>query len=93
MRWLIALVVFLLALGITWTDVYGVQTGGPDVTGVQSLDATYDDPGSTNRPGDYQQPTDSNDPPPTAIPEPTTLILLAGGMGAMYAVRRWRKSR
>lgn len=82
-KWLVALIVFLLALGITFTDVYGTPgngngTGNHDNNGQQNLK-----PNNPNTP---------DNPPPTAIPEPTTLLLLGGGLGAMYAIRRWRKT-
>ena len=84
-KWLVALIVFLLALGITFTDVYGYTpgNGGGSGNNHNNCDQQNLKPNNPNSP---------DNPPPTAIPEPTTLLLLGGGLGAMYAVRRWRKT-
>ena len=87
LKWLLALVVFLLAMTVTFTDVYGIEgTGSPN-------GGTRD--GSTGKPGGTgdQLNTGDDNPPPTAVPEPGTFILLAGGLGALYAVRHLRKRK
>ncbi len=89
LKWLIAVIIFTLAMGITFTDVYGDGTdgrlgnsnsggNGPADNGNANISAGNDDP--TGGGGN-----------PDAIPEPTTLILLAGGLSALYVARR-RKS-
>lgn len=92
LKWLVALIVFLLAMGITFSDVYGAD---PVTTGSSTVQGSQPDQGpppsgdlSTNNNG----PNTDNPDTPMPIPEPTTLLLLAGGLGAMYAVRRWWKA-
>lgn len=89
LKWLVALIVFLLAMGITFADVYG-YTNTTTITKHRG-DQPIDHKNVKNSGGSACQ-VDADNPPPAAIPEPTTILLLAGGLGAMYAVRRWRKS-
>ena len=85
LKWLVALIVFALAMGVTFTDVYGYD-------GSSSAGAGNDNDNNQNGAGNDNLTT-SNDRTgsPSAIPEPTTLILLGGGLGVLYVVRRWRK--
>ena len=92
LKWLVALIVFLLAMGITWSDVYGYPNSrsANDTKSFQQVDTKNSDaPRSFG--DDYgDDVTCGNDEPPAAIPEPTTLILLGSGLGTMYMVRRRR---
>ncbi|MBU0984997.1 MAG: PEP-CTERM sorting domain-containing protein [candidate division Zixibacteria bacterium] len=88
LKWLLALIIFVLAMTITFDGVYGNER-----TGASGNDGTYQGAASDDirSNGTSHQPTRSDDQnPPTAIPEPTTLLLLAGGIGAMYVARRRR---
>ena len=83
LKWLIGLIVFGLALGITFTDVYGY---GGDTHGANGSGGNGPANGSYN-----SNTTQTTNNTPTAVPEPSTLILLAGGIGALYAARRMKK--
>jgi hypothetical protein len=76
LKWLLGLVVFILAMTLTFADVYGNETvvgGAAD----NNTTVSSQDNGSTQC-------------PPKPVPEPTTLILLGGGLSAMYLARRKR---
>jgi len=75
LKWLVGLVIFILAMTITFADVYGTETIG---AGGATNTATASD---TDTPAQC---------PPKPVPEPTTLILLGGGLSAMYLARRRR---
>ncbi len=83
-KWLLAMILFILVMSVTWTDVYGV--GHAD--GTSKSDVTYD-----NANADYSGTdagTHEGTTPPRSIPEPATLILLGSGLSALYIVRRKR---
>jgi hypothetical protein len=71
LKWLVAIIVFALALGFTLTDITG-NTGGTDTDRIEQPAAGGDDATAS------------------AVPEPNTLILLVGGLSALYLVRRRR---
>jgi len=94
LKWILALVVFVLAMTITFDDVYGVYVPGNsnDGTGQQTTGTGPDgfDIYDQDRP-DGQTGTD--DDPPPEVPEPATLILLGSGLAAMHALRRRNKNK
>jgi hypothetical protein len=87
-KWIIALLVFMLALGVTFSDVHGfnfVKGGtptGPD--GTITSQHAYDMTALTH---DVHVTNHHSDDPP-AVPEPTTLILMATGLAGIYLARR-----
>lgn len=72
LKWLLALIVFILVMTMTFDEVFG---GDP-------IGRTDNGAGVTQS---------SDEAAPSAVPEPTTLILLGGGLGALYLARRRRK--
>lgn len=105
LRWLVAVVVFLLAMGVTFSDLHGFNVpSGKSGSGTNSgagsptkpyvYDNTGNDDGSyDNQDTDpnYQNPPDDDDNPET-VPEPGTLLLMSMGLSAAYLISR-RKSQ
>jgi len=88
LKWAVALIIFIMAMCITFSDVYG--TPGNDGNNVTvTTDGSTDNSGGSS--GDLG--TSNDDPSPVAVPEPSTLLLLAGGLSALYVVRRLRKQK
>ena len=85
LKWLIGLIVFGLAMGITFADVYGY--GGDGTNSVTDGNG----PGGGTYGANTNLGTSNEDP--SAVPEPTTLILLAGGLSALYAARNRNKKK
>jgi len=92
LKWLVALAVFMITLGLTFSNVYGL-TVPPAKTGGGNVDtptARMDD-ASTRPVQPADDPNDSGDGDndnPDPVPEPGTLILLAVGLGAAYSTMR-----
>ena len=91
LKWVLAFIIFLVALSVTFEDVYGFDGSSNTVTGKQlnqrdqgkvdpPHDITLDDPGD---PGENFTP----------VSEPATWMLIAGGLSALYASRKMRKPR
>lgn len=92
LKWLVALMVFALTMGLTFSDVYG-HGDNPSV-GVDNSDnpgQRVDDETTDLSTGDAANKDGRASP--TAVPEPTTLILLAGGLSALYIARRRRQHK
>jgi hypothetical protein len=92
LKWLVAAIVFALAMGVTFTDVYGGGTDGSLGTNSNPGGVEPADNGNGNISTGNDEPIGGGGNP-TAIPEPTTLILLAGGLSALYVARRRKSHR
>ena len=94
--WIIGTVVFLLAMTITFADVYGlnhfdIRKPAPSNTSGTSSDPSGYEPNSVDDPFP-QNPTPTNDPPSDrAVPEPTTMTLLGLGIGALFLRKRGKQ--
>ena len=74
LKWLVAIIVFMLAMTITFDSVYG---GDNYTDGTTHPNSDIGNDGSRD-----------SDSTPMPVPEPTTLLLIAGGLSAMYLARR-----
>ncbi len=87
LKWIVAILIFMIVLSVTFSDVYGFWTSKPaDGTRPQvgsntTTQLQYDQPSAD------QEPLNTSSVPPE-VPEPTTLILLGSGLAAMKLLRR-----
>jgi len=96
LKWMLAIIVFMLAMSVTFDDVYGIQVSnkGPASTNTEATES-YDvtnsatDVGMTE--GDFQDTNPISTTAVAPVPEPTSLVLIAMGLGSMYAMRSRRK--
>ena len=105
LKWIIAIAIFVLAMTLTMSDVYGFtfpnntassygSVSGQVVQGPSSNSSVNDNDlwrhANRNTGSDsYTSEGNLNCPPP-GVPEPSTILLLSSGLGAMYLVRRKR---
>lgn len=85
-KWIIGAIIFILAMTVTFSDVYGFNFPnrqndntftGDDNTYNCVMDYDNDDCGEYNP-----------EKPPEDIPEPSTIILLAAGLSGLYLKKR-----
>jgi hypothetical protein len=77
LKWLMATLLFCLALGWAMTDVYGDELGGNGQVG--------------NRSTTESQTYPPQNSVPSTVPEPTTFALLALGLGGAAVYRKLKK--
>jgi hypothetical protein len=85
LKWLLAAIIFILALSVTFSDVYGFTYPNQcnnNVNYTDQLDVTV------IQANQCDEPNNNPDRPPEDIPEPATILLLAAGLGGMYLKRR-----
>ncbi len=81
-KWVIAAIIFILAMTVTWDDVHGFSLSSQRPSAGIGY---HSDPG-TMMPVDNTQPTPEEIP--QSVPEPLTLLLVGGGLGVAAVVRR-----
>lgn len=89
MKWIFALVIFALTLTFTVDNVEGFNL--PSGNGGSKDANTKNQPNHSTSVEDdaiINDGTQKSLPSPSSVPEPATLILLASGLGTMYALRR-----
>jgi len=90
LKWFIALIIFVLTMTITFSDVYGLSAPGSKYTAPPPNQITHS---SNNTPpgvpslnfDNYNSRFAGNEkcPRPAPVPEPTTMILLGMGLAAL----------
>jgi len=88
---IVGVLVFLLAMTVTFSNVYGLDhhqlpsPGNPSVNNSSGLDVSLDQwQGiSTASQGDYYDPSAPINAEPPSVPEPATMTLLLLGGGAL----------
>ena len=94
--WIIGLMVFMLAMTITFSDVYGLERFDSPTPGNLPTDAAIvSNTGDFDNSSSHYFGSDCLDPElpvaPPSIPEPATLTLLVLGCGFLAAGRMKRK--
>jgi len=98
LKWILGLIVFVLAMTITFSDVSGFSfptgrgnsgyTGGNGSNG--GGDATPSYLGNQREFDSPDRSPEKTTPPPPQVPEPGTIILLGSGLVGLWAARRRR---
>lgn len=92
LKWLVALVIFMLTMGLTSSNVHGLNVPPAKYNGGSSETSSYDMPAAVQDDSGAGpiEPNDGSgdDDNPDAVPEPGTLILLAVGLGVAYSKMR-----
>ena len=107
LKWVLAAVIFIMVMTITFSDVHGINVDNSRSDGRVTETATDrndsydigDDPAdeSNDCEGGTGDVTDTSSDRPgdsnLPVPEPTTLIILASGLAVIYAARFGKKQR
>ncbi len=104
LKWLVAMIIFLLAMTVTWADVEGIEvSAGRHAPVYQERSTMPTQPGSntswlesssdnyhvTSLPPTYSDfQQDPITNDLTAVPEPGTMLLLGSGLAAIYLARK-----
>lgn len=83
LKWLVALVLFAMAMTFTTAEVYGFPNSWRS-----NNNGNQNNGGKNRREHDRNNPNGGDNDTPSQVPEPTTLILLGSGLVAAYVVKK-----
>ena len=87
LRWLVAIVLFILAMTITFDDVHGFWVTPSNGDGTTTVEAAPTGMQPSPAVNETPVPEHGENTPPE-VPEPATLILLGSGLAAMHLLRK-----
>ncbi|MDF1545613.1 MAG: PEP-CTERM sorting domain-containing protein [bacterium] len=92
-KWLLAILIFMLVMSVTFSDVHGFQVNSSNDNSEQAAKTNNEVSYSDVKPNpDNSLPPEDNPGSSTMpVPEPGTLVMVIGGLTAIYTARRLRQ--